>query len=181
MKKLLPYIFTLIFLSIINMQAGSVHDITLKDIDGNDTSLANYEGKVVLIVNVASECGHTPQYKGLEALYQKYQDNGLVVLGVPCNQFGGQEPGSNEDIKEFCSTTFQVTFPLSTKIEVNGENRHPLYVKLAGESSPFSGNIGWNFTKFLIGKDGTIINRFESGIQPESDEVVSAIESALES
>ncbi len=161
------------------LHAGSIYDIAVKDIDGKDTTLADYKGKVVLIVNVASKCGFTPQYKNLEAVYQKYKDQGFVVLGFPCNQFGGQEPGTNEEIKQFCTSKYDVTFPLFDKIEVNGANRHPLYVALAGEASPFPGNIKWNFTKFLIGKDGKILNRFDSKITPDSTEATEAITAAL--
>jgi len=163
----------------IALSAGSISDIPLKDIDGKETSLKPYQGKVVLIVNVASRCGYTPQYKGLEAVYEKYKDKGLVVLGFPCNQFGGQEPGTSEQIKEFCSSKYNVTFPLFSKIEVNGPNRHPLYVALAGKDSPFPGDIKWNFSKFLIGRDGKILNRFEPGTTPESPELTAAIDSAL--
>src|SRR5260370_1163875 len=148
------------------LNAASIHDIAFKDIDGKDTSLAAYRGKVLLIVNVASKCGFTPQYKALEAVYEKYKDKGFVVLGFPCNQFGAQEPGSNEEIKEFCSSKYNVTFPLFDKIDVNGEKRHPLYVTLAGADSPFAGNIKWNFTKFVIGRDGKILKRFESPPTP---------------
>ncbi len=158
---------------------GGVHDITVKDIDGKETKLDAYKGKVVLIVNVASKCGLTPQYKSLEALYQKYKDQGLVVLGFPCNQFGGQEPGTNEEIKEFCSSKYSVTFPLFDKIDVNGEKRHPLYTELAGKDSPFPGDIKWNFNKFLIGKDGKILKRFEPRTAPDTAEVTSAVEAAL--
>jgi glutathione peroxidase len=134
---------------------------------------------VLLIVNVASKCGLTPQYKALEALQQKYQAKGFTVLGFPCNQFGGQEPGSNEEIKQFCSSKYSVTFPLFDKLAVNGPKRHPLYAELAGESSPFPGDIKWNFGKFLIGKDGKIIKRFEPKTTPDSPEVTAAIEAAL--
>ena len=161
------------------LHAGSIYDIAVKDIDGKDTSLAAYKGKVVLIVNVASKCGFTPQYKNLEAVYQKYKDQGFVVLGFPCNQFGGQEPGTNEEIKQFCTSKYDVTFPLFDKIEVNGANRHPLYEALASETSPFPGNIKWNFTKFLIGKDGKIVNRFDSKVKPDAPEATAAIEAAL--
>lgn len=163
------------------MAAESIYDVKLKDIDGSDVTLADYKGKALLIVNVASRCGFTKQYTGLEALYQKYKDQGLVVLGFPCNQFGGQEPGTNEQIKEFCSTKFNVTFPLFDKIDVNGANRAPLYNLLAGEGSPFPGDIKWNFNKFLIGKDGKILQRFESKVTPESTEMTTAVESALAS
>ena len=160
-------------------RAESIYDIPVKDIDGKATSLAPYKGKVMLIVNVASHCGFTPQYKALEATYQTNQDKGFVILGFPCNQFGAQEPGSNEEIKQFCSSKYFITFPLYDKIEVNGANRHPLYVHLAGAESPFPGDIGWNFTKFLIGRDGRIIKRFPSQIKPDSAEVQSAIAAAL--
>lgn len=159
--------------------AGSINDIGVKDIDGKSTSLKAYKGKVLLIVNVASHCGFTPQYKALESVYEKYKDQGLVVLGFPCNQFGAQEPGSNEEIKQFCSSKYNVTFPMFDKIEVNGPNRHPLYVSLAGADSAFPGDIKWNFTKFLVGRDGKLIKRFESRVTPDSAEVTSAIEAAL--
>jgi glutathione peroxidase len=159
--------------------AGSIYDIPLKDIDGQNTSLKPYQGKVLLIVNVASKCGFTPQYTALEKIYQKYKDQGLVVLGFPCNQFGGQEPGTDAEIKQFCSSKYDVTFPMFDKIEVNGANRHPLYVLLAGKESPFPGNIGWNFTKFLISRDGKILSRFNSPVKPDSPEVTQAIEAAL--
>src|SRR4051812_4918790 len=161
------------------VNAGPLLQIPVKDIDGKDTSLDAYKGKVLLIVNVASKCGYTPQYKGLEALQHKYEAKGFTVLGFPCNQFGKQEPGSNEEIKKFCSATYNVTFPLFDKIEVNGENRHPLYVALAGKDSPYPGDIKWNFGKFLIGRDGKIIKRFESKTTPESAELTAAIEAAL--
>ena len=159
--------------------ADSIYNIPLKDIDGKSTSLKAYEGKVLLIVNVASKCGYTPQYAGLEALQEKYKNKGFVVLGFPCNQFGGQEPGTNEEIKQFCSSKYQVTFPLFDKIEVNGPNRHSLYVLLAGEGSPFPGDIKWNFNKFLIGRGGKILKRFDSKVKPDSAELVQAVEKAL--
>lgn len=161
------------------MAAAPIFDVKLKDIDGKGVALADYEGKVLLIVNVASKCGLTKQYAGLEALYQKYSDQGLVVLGFPCNQFGAQEPGTNEEIKAFCSRKFSVTFPLFDKIDVNGPNRAPLYNLLAGEDSLFPGRIKWNFVKFLIGKDGTILQRFAPKVAPDSAELVAAVESAL--
>jgi glutathione peroxidase len=159
--------------------AGSLYDIPLKDIDGKDATLKPYSGKVLLVVNVASHCGFTPQYAALEALYQKYLPQGLVVCGFPCNQFGAQEPGTDADIKAFCTGTYNVTFPMFDKLEVNGDNRHPLYVALAGAGSPFPGDIKWNFTKFLIGRDGKILARFDSKVKPDSDEVTKAIETAL--
>ena len=159
--------------------AESIYDLKLKDIDGKDASLATYKGKVLLIVNVASKCGYTKQYAGLEAIQQKFQKQGFTVLGFPCNQFGGQEPGSNEEIKQFCSSKFNVTFPLFNKIDVNGDKRSSLYTVLAGKNSPFPGDIKWNFGKFLISKDGKILKRFGSGDAPDSPEVISAIEAAL--
>ena len=159
--------------------ASPLYDIPLKDIDGKATSLGAYKGKVLLIVNVASKCGLTPQYKALEAIHEKYKDQGFTVLGFPCNQFAGQEPGSNSQIKEFCSSRYSVSFPLFDKLEVNGANRHPLYVALAGKDSPFPGDIKWNFGKFLIDRDGRIIKRFEPKTTPDSPEVTQAIETAL--
>jgi glutathione peroxidase len=178
--KILIALAVILILQIVSAQpAESIYDIPLKDIDGKDTSLKPYQGKVMLIVNVASKCGFTPQYTELEAIYQKYKDQGLVVLGFPCNQFAHQEPGTDAEIKQFCSSKYDVTFPMFDKIEVNGANRHPLYVLLAGKESPFPGNIGWNFTKFLIGRDGKILKRFNSPVKPDSPEMVQAIESAL--
>jgi glutathione peroxidase len=161
------------------LAADSLYDIPLKDIDGKDTSLKPYAGKVMLIVNVASKCGFTPQYAALESIYQKYSPQGLVICGFPCNQFGSQEPGTDAEIKQFCSGKYNVTFPMFDKLEVNGDNRHPLYVALAGDSSPFPGKIGWNFTKFLVGRDGKILARFDSAVKPDSEQVTKAIESAL--
>ncbi|MEO6002426.1 MAG: glutathione peroxidase [Opitutus sp.] len=161
------------------VRGESIYEIAVKDIDGKATNLAPYKGRVLLVVNVASECGFTPQYEGLQAVFEKYQSQGLSVLGFPCNQFGGQEPGSSSEIKQFCSSKFHVTFPMFEKIEVNGANRHPLYTALSGDSSPFPGKIGWNFTKFLVGRDGTIVKRFDSRAKPDSPEVIQAIEAAL--
>jgi glutathione peroxidase len=177
--KTLALLASLIAMTTIATAADSLYDIKVTDIDGKPTSLAAYKGKAVLIVNVASKCGYTKQYSGLEATYQKYKDQGFVVLGFPCNQFGGQEPGTNEEIKEFCSSKFSVTFPLFDKIEVNGAKRHPLYVALAGKDSPFPGDIKWNFNKFLIGKDGKIVKRFDSGVKPDAEELTKAVEAAL--
>lgn len=169
------------FCSLIAMTAVSagLYEIPVKDIDGNTTTLEPYRGKVMLIVNVASFCGNTPQYQALQELHTKHKDAGLVVLGFPCNQFGNQEPGSNAKIKEFCSSTYHVDFPLFDKVDVNGPDRHPLYVALAGTDSPFPGDVGWNFAKFLIGRDGTIVKRFAPGTKPDTAEVTSAIETAL--
>jgi len=179
MKILIPLAAVLILQILSVRAADSLYDIPVKDIDGKDTSLKPYQGKVLLVVNVASKCGFTPQYTALEAIYLKYQPQGLVVCGFPCNQFGAQEPGTDLEIKEFCTSKYSVTFPMFDKLEVNGANRHPLYVALAGADSPFPGNIKWNFTKFLIGRDGKILNRFDSSVKPDSAEVTKAIEAAL--
>ncbi|MDB6137424.1 MAG: hypothetical protein JWO94_496 [Verrucomicrobiaceae bacterium] len=162
-------------LSLASATAGALDSIPLKDIDGKDTSLKAYAGKAVLIVNVASECGYTPQYTGLEALYKKYKDQGLVILGFPCNDFGGQEPGSAEEIKTFCSSTYSVTFPMFAKVAIKGASPHPLYAALVSKE----GSVGWNFTKFLIGRDGAIISKFDSAVEPDSAELTGAIEKAL--
>lgn len=177
--KTIAVLAALLLMTSIAAQAESIYDLKLKDIDAKETTLKPFQGKVLLIVNVASKCGYTKQYAGLEVAYEKYKDKGLVVLGFPCNQFGAQEPGTNEEIKLFCSTNFKVTFPLFDKIEVNGANRHPLYTVLAGKDSPFPGDIKWNFTKFLIGKEGKVLKRFESKVTPESEELTQAIEAAL--
>jgi len=160
---------------------NSLYDIPLKDINGKPASLKDYQGKVLLIVNVASECGYTPQYKGLQALQDQYKAQGFTVLGFPCNDFGGQEPGTPEEIKTFCSTNYKVTFPIFEKIRVKGEGKHALYEALTGSASPAPGEVGWNFTKFLISKDGKILQRFDSEVEPESGEVNSAIKAAIAS
>jgi glutathione peroxidase len=177
--KPMAVVVALLIMSALSALAGSIYELKVKDIDGKYVSLADYKGKVVLIVNVASKCGLTPQYKGLESAYEKYKDKGFVVLGFPCNQFAGQEPGTNDEIKKFCSAKYNVSFPMFDKVDVNGENRHPLYVTLAGKESPYPGDIKWNFGKFLIGKDGNILKRFEPRTTPDSPEVTSAIEAAL--
>lgn len=160
--------------------APSLYEIPLKDIDGKATSLKTYQGKVVLLVNVASKCGFTHQYKPLESVYRKYKDRGLVIVGVPSNDFGGQEPGTPDEIKTFCTSKFDVTFPLMEKVKVRpGPEQHPLYAALTGKTSPFPGDVKWNFTKFLIGRDGKVLARFESPVEPDSEPVSKAIESAL--
>ena len=159
--------------------AGNLQEIPLKDINGKPTSLKAYDGKVLLVVNVASKCGLTPQYKSLEAVHRKYKDKGFTVLGFPCNDFGSQEPGTTEEIKEFCSSKYDVTFPMFEKLHVKGPERHPLYESLSGEGSPFPGDVKWNFGKFLIGRDGKILKRFEPKVTPDSPEVTAAIEAAL--
>ncbi|MDB6172096.1 MAG: glutathione peroxidase [Chthoniobacteraceae bacterium] len=156
-----------------------LYSIPLKDIDGKPTTLKAYSGKALLIVNVASQCGNTPQYSKLEAVSEKYKEKGLVVLGFPCNDFGQQEPGTNAEIKEFCTSKYAVTFPIFDKLHVKGAEQHPLYSELTGATAPFPGPVKWNFGKFLIGRDGKILKRFEPGIQPDSAEVTAAIDSAL--
>jgi glutathione peroxidase len=174
-------ILTLLTLMAAPMLAADapLYTIPLKDIDGKDTSLKTYAGKAVLVVNVASECGYTRQYSGLEALWRKYKDKGLIVAGFPSNDFGGQEPGSNEEIKKFCSSKFDVTFPMFDKVTVKGAGQHPLYAALTGKDAPFPGNVKWNFGKFLIGRDGTILARYDSKTEPDSAELTQAIEAAL--
>lgn len=159
--------------------AKKIGDFKVKDIDGKEVDLSIYEGKVVLIVNVASKCGYTKQYNGLEAIYKKYKDQGLVILGFPCNDFGGQEPGTNDEIKEFCSTKFSVTFPMMDKVSVLGENKTPLFAFLTDNSVTGTQDIKWNFEKFLINKQGEIVERFVSADEPESEKVTKAIEALL--
>lgn len=154
------------------MTAQSVYDFEARDIGGEEQALADYRGKVLLIVNVASECGFTPQYTGLEALQRKYADRGFSVLGFPCNQFGKQEPGSEDEIRNFCASRFDVTFPMFSKIEVNGPGTHPLYAYLKSAEPGLLGSeaIKWNFTKFLIGKDGNVVKRYAPTTKPEAIE-----------
>jgi glutathione peroxidase len=159
----------------------SVLDFHVKDIDGKDVDLAKFKGKVLLIVNTASQCGNTPQYKDLQAIYEKYKDQGFEVLAFPANEFGAQEPGDNQQIKEFCSANYKVGFPLFSKIVVKGEGIHPLYAFLTSkETDPkFAGKIGWNFAKFLVDKKGQVIDRFQPGLNPSSEKVTGEIEKAL--
>lgn len=163
------------------LMAKDIYDFTMKTIDGKQESLDAYKGKVVLIVNVASKCGFTPQYSGLESLYEKYKDQGFVILGFPANNFASQEPGTDAEIKKFCSTKYNVSFPMFSKISVTGADTAPLYQYLTEDSANPSvhGAIQWNFTKFLIGRDGRILARFEPKVTPESSEVTNAIETAL--
>jgi glutathione peroxidase len=155
-------------------------DFTLKTIDGEQKNLADYKGKVVVVVNVASKCGLTPQYEGLQALYTKYEKDGLVVIGVPCNQFRGQEPGTEAEIKAFCTKNYGVTFPMFSKVDVNGENADPLYKYLTSQKvSDLTGPITWNFEKFVIGKDGKVVARFSPRTAPNDEKFVSVIETEL--
>lgn len=158
---------------------SAFHDLILKALDGQDLPLEPLKGQVVLVVNVASKCGLTPQYAALENLYQHYKSKGFSVLGLPCNQFAGQEPGSEEEIQAFCSLNYGVSFALSSKLEVNGPDRHQLYRLLAGEGAEFPGDITWNFEKFLVGKDGRVLARFSPRTAPDDVSVVQAIEKAL--
>jgi glutathione peroxidase len=159
----------------------SLHDLPLHTLTGEPTTLGAFKGKAVLIVNVASKCGLTPQYTGLERLQERYADRGFTVAGFPCNQFGGQEPGTAEEIGTFCSTTYGVTFPMFEKIEVNGENRHPLYAELTevADADGTAGDIQWNFEKFLVGPDGAVVGRFRPMVEPEDAKITSAIEEVL--
>lgn len=164
-----------------SQKPGSVLGFTVKDIDGKEVPLSKFEGKVLLIVNTASQCGYTPQYKGLQEIYQKYKDQGLEILAFPANEFGAQEPGTDNQIKEFCSTRYKVSFPLFSKIVVKGKGIHPLYDYLTGEATnpKFAGPIPWNFSKFLVSRKGEVIGRFQPGVKPESAELTAAIEKAL--
>ncbi len=157
----------------------NLYDFTVADIDGRPLPLKSFRGKLVLLVNVASQCGLTPQYAGLERLYQEGRESGLVVLGLPCNQFGAQEPGGAAEIKAFCDLNYSVSFPLTAKIEVNGANRHPLYEWLAGQDAKFPGDIQWNFEKFLCDKEGGVIARFAPDVAPEDAALRNAVVEAL--
>jgi glutathione peroxidase len=158
----------------------SIYDFTLPLLNGKDAPLASYKGKVVLVVNVASRCGFTPQYTALEATYEKYKDQGFVIIGFPANNFGGQEPGTNEEIAKFCTGKYNVTFPVYGKISVKGDDQAPLYSYLTKDANPsVAGDIKWNFTKFLVDRDGHVVERFESAVTPDSPEVIAAIEAQL--
>lgn len=157
---------------------NSVHDFKMKSIDGKDVEFSKYKGKVLLVVNVASQCGATPQYEQLQALHSQYAEKGLVVMGFPCNQFGRQEPGSLSEIKQFCSTTYNVKFPMFEKIEVNGDKQSKLYDFLKSDAEDHS-NIGWNFEKFLVSKDGKVVARFKTRTKPDAPEVVKLLEEEL--
>jgi glutathione peroxidase len=159
----------------------SVYDFTLNSIDGQATPLGSYKGKVLLVVNVASRCGYTPQYSALESVYEKYKDRGLVIVGVPANNFGAQEPGTNEEIKTFCTRKYNVQFPMMSKVSVKGSDMTPLYQYLtdSGENPKTGGEIKWNFTKFLFDRNGNIVARFEPDVTPDSPLVIAAIEKSL--
>jgi len=177
--RLIAFLATLLTLSMHAAESPNLLTIPLKDIDGKEMTLAAYKAKVVLVVNVASACGYTAQYEGLEALYRKYKAKGLVIVGVPCNDFGGQEPGTEAEIKKFCSSRFEVTFPLTSKVSAKGKTAHPLFVALTGKEAGHPGPVSWNFNKFLVGKDGKLLARFDSSVAPESAELQAVIEKAL--
>lgn len=179
--KTMKLILGLLLVGLASVHAAEpdLRSIPLKDIDGKDTSLKAYSGKVLLVVNVASQCGLTKQYKELQALHEKFKDQGFAVLGFPCNDFGAQEPGSNEEIKQFCTSKFSVSFPMFDKLHVKGPQQHALYAALTGKEGAFPGDVKWNFGKFLIGKDGKPLQRFEPRTTPDDASVVSAIEKAL--
>ena len=178
MKKLIG---AFCLMSALAFAASSIHEFTLDSLKGEATPLAGYKGKIVLVVNVASQCGYTPQYEGLQALYMKYKDQGLVIAGFPANNFGGQEPGSNEEIGAFCKSKYGVTFPMFSKISVKGGDMAPLYKFLTDKAAnpKTGGDIQWNFTKFLVGRDGKVIQRFEPAVTPQSTELDSAVAAAL--
>jgi glutathione peroxidase len=172
---------SLCLLSAAAFAASSVHEFTLDALNGTPAPLANFKGKVLLVVNVASQCGYTYQYEGLQALYAKYKDQGFVIAGFPANNFGGQEPGSNAEIGAFCKSKFGVTFPMYSKISVAGKDKAPLYQFLTDKAAnpKTGGEIQWNFTKFLVDRDGKVIARFEPAVEPQSKEVTAAVEAAL--
>jgi glutathione peroxidase len=171
----------LLLLSATAFAASSIYDFTMPALNGTPTPLAGFKGKVVLVVNVASRCGYTPQYEGLQALYAKYKDQGFVIAGFPSNDFGEQEPGTNEEIGAFCRSKYGVTFPMFSKISVTGDDQAPLYEFLTDRSvnPKTGGQIQWNFTKFLVDRDGKVIRRFEPAVEPQSTALVSAVEAAL--
>lgn len=156
----------------------SVHDFKVSSLEGKEIELSKYKGKVLLVVNVASQCGATPQYRQLQALHEKYSEKGLVVMGFPCNQFGAQEPGSAKEIREFCSVQYRVKFPMFAKVDVNGDEQSPLYEFLKSDADDHS-NIGWNFEKFVISRDGKVAGRFRTPVKPDAPEVVKLLEEEL--
>ena len=181
MRKLILILMFCVACAGLAAQSKSIYDFTMKSIDGQQVSLKNYSGKVVLLVNVASKCGFTPQYEALEKVYETYKDRGLVIVGIPANNFAQQEPGTNDEIKKFCSSKYGVTFPMMAKVSVLGEDQTPLYSFLtAKDTDPqFAGDIKWNFTKFLFDRSGKPVARFEPNVTPDSPQVTAAIEAAL--
>jgi glutathione peroxidase len=183
-KVVVPAMFCLLLCAAtLRANGKSVFDFTLNGIDGQPAPLAAYKGKVVMLVNVASRCGYTPQYTALESIYEKYKDRGFVIIGIPANNFGAQEPGTNQEIKTFCQSKYSVTFPMMSKVSVKGSDKTPLYQLLTDKaaSPKTGGEIQWNFTKFLVGPDGQILARFEPAVTPDSPELTGAVEKALAS
>lgn len=181
MKLIIILLTALMSLAPTTMTDG-FYDFIVDDIDGNPTALHQFKGKVVLVVNVASKCGYTPQYEGLQKLYDKYRDEGLVILGFPANNFNGQEPGTEEEIKRFCRLNYGVEFPMFSKVSVKGEDQHELFKYLTSLENPdFTGDIKWNFEKFLIDRNGNLVRRFRSAVKPESEEMIAAISKELDS
>lgn len=180
MKFILTLLLTVFIYNTPMGTNDSIYDFPLKDIEGNEMTLEAYKGNVLLIVNVASKCGYTPQYDGLQAIYDQYKEDGLVVVGFPANNFRGQEPGSNEEIAEFCRLTYGVEFPMASKVSVLGDDQDPLFTYLTGlPNEDFDGDIKWNFEKFLIDREGNLQRRFRSSVEPESEELTSAIKALL--
>ncbi len=181
MHKTVALLFASAALTLAPMQAASIYDYTLNSIDGISTPLTSFRGKVVMLVNVASRCGYTPQYAGLESLYEKYKAQGFVIVGIPANNFMSQEPGTNAEIKTFCKSKYDVQFPMMSKVSVAGADKAPLYQYLTSERAnpKAGGEIKWNFTKFLIGKDGQLLDRFEPAVTPGDPAVAAAIDKAL--
>jgi glutathione peroxidase len=180
---LIRSVAVLLFLlgTVLAADTKGVYDFTLDSIDGKPVSLSSYKGKVLMLVNVASKCGYTPQYTALESTYEKYRDRGLVIVGIPANNFGGQEPGTNQEIKTFCTRNFKVSFPMMSKVSVKGDDTTPLYKFLTSKAPnpKTAGEIKWNFTKFLVDRNGNVVSRFEPATTPDSPEVTAAIEQAL--
>jgi len=175
------FIIGLLFAMSTTASAQTLHDFTMKDIDGNDVNLSDYSGQVVMIVNVASFCGYTRQYEPLEKIYEQYKDRGFVILGFPANDYGAQEPGTEEEIKEFCSNTYHVTFPMFSKVTVKGDEKHELFGWLTGGAgnAELSGEIAWNFEKFLINKQGALVKRYGTRVEPDDAAVTTEIEALL--
>lgn len=179
MKVLLTFLLS-VFMTASLITNESIYEFPVTDIDGNEMDLSAYAGNVLLIVNTASKCGYTPQYEGLQALYEEFSEEGLVVMGFPANNFMGQEPGTEEDIKQFCTLNYGVTFPMSSKVSVKGDDQDPLFSYLTSAENPdFTGDIKWNFEKFLVDKEGNLVRRFRSGVKPESEEITAAVKELL--
>ena len=179
--KLASLVMLGLFIMATQASAASLYDFTLPSLEGKPMPIADFKGKVILMVNVASRCGYTPQYKALESVYEKYKDQGFVILGFPANNFGAQEPGTNEEIKTFCSRTYNVSFPMFSKVSVKGNDETPVYNYLTKSPKPeIAGEIKWNFTKFLVDRNGNVVHRFEPAVTPDSPEVITAIEKLLQ-